>query len=143
MKFKIEIQGRTPLMCNRFGDAAADAATTGNRLSTIGEKGTPKEQAEGKLYLDLKGRVCIPQPNLFRCLIDAGIFFKAGKSKLTTQKSSLIPACVEVEGVTLPIISKGGWETDTRPVRIPSTGGADSLPSPDFPRLETAVQRRD
>jgi hypothetical protein len=51
----------------------------------------------------------IPQPNLFRCIIDAGIFFKAGKSKVTTQKTSLIPACVEIDGIELPLIHKEPW----------------------------------
>ena len=42
-------------------------------------------------------------------------------------KSSLIPSCVDVYGVRNPaeidIESKDGWSVDTRPVRIPSTGG--------------------
>lgn len=38
-------------------------------------------------------------------------------------KSSLIPACVDIEGVCIPIISDKGWTVDTRPVRIPATGG--------------------
>lgn len=119
----ITIQGSTPLLCNRFTDAAQMSATNGNRSSLVGDKGSPREQAEARLYLGHVGRPMIPQPNLFRCLIDAGKFFKHGKGKITTQKSSLIPACVEVQGLEFPIVHKEPWEVDTRAVRIPSTGG--------------------
>ncbi len=122
-EIEVTIQGVTPLICNRFTDEAQESATTGNRISTIGDRGTPLEQAEKKLYIGSDGKPMIPQPNLFRCIIDAGTYFKAGKSKVTTQKSSLIPACLEVYGTELPIVHKEPWQVDTRPVRIPSTGG--------------------
>lgn len=120
---QVEIEGVTPLLCNRFTDAAQMAATNGNRMATIGDKGTPMEQAQAKLYVGHDSKPMIPQPNLFRCIIDAGKYFKNGKSKVTTQKSSLIPACVEIVGVELPIRHKEPWTVDTRAVRIPSTGG--------------------
>lgn len=119
----IVIEGKTPLLCNAFGDEAAMAATNGTRLSSVGDKGTPQEQATKKLYVGHDGKPMIPQPNLFRCIIDAGIYFKAGKSKVTTQKSSLIPACVEIDGIEIPIEHSEPWQVDTRAVRIPSTGG--------------------
>jgi hypothetical protein len=74
----------------------------------------------------------IPQPNLFRCIIDAGKYFKNGKSKVTTLKSSIIPACVEVPGVEIPIKHKEPWTVDTRAVRIPSTGGRILCHRPSF-----------
>lgn len=120
---KVTIEGTTPLLCNRFTDAAQIAATNGNRLASIGEKGTPQEQAHARLYIGHDSKPMIPQPNLFRCLIDAGQFFKAGRSKVTTQKSSLLPACADIEGVEIPISHKNPWTVDTRAVRIPSTGG--------------------
>jgi hypothetical protein len=128
----VEISGTTPLLCNRFTDAAAMSASSGNRTVAIGDKGTPKEQASQKVYTGHDGKPCIPQPNLFRCLIDGGTFFKAGKSKVTTQKSSMIPACIEIVGIELPIISKEGWAVDTRAVRIPSTGGRILCHRPSF-----------
>src|SRR5690606_31941196 len=112
----VVIEGTTPLLCNRFTDAAQMAASAGTRMSSVGEKGTPREQAESKLYTGADGKIVIPQPNLFRCIIDAGTFFKAGKSKVTTQKSSLIPACVEIEGVELVLQHKEPWQVDTRAV---------------------------
>jgi len=117
------IEGVTPLLCNRFTDQAQMAATNGNRLATVGEKGSPREQAAVRLYIGHDGKPMIPQPNLFRCLIDGGQFFKAGKSKVTTQKTSMLPACVEIEGLEIPIQHHEPWMVDTRAVRIPSTGG--------------------
>jgi hypothetical protein len=123
IRIKASIEGSTPLLCNKFGDAAAMDATSGTRISGPRDKGTPLEQAESKLYIGHDGKPMIPQPNLFRCLIDGGLFFKAGKSKVTTQKSSIIPACVEIEGIEIPLIHQEPWTVDTRAVRIPSTGG--------------------
>lgn len=119
----VMIEGLTPLLCNNFTDAAQITATNGSKPALIGDKGSPKEQAEAKLYIGHDGRPMIPQPNLFRCLIDAGKFFKHGKSKVTTQKSSLLPACLEIDEVELPIQHREPWTVDTRAVRIPSTGG--------------------
>lgn len=132
-RIKVRIEGTTPIILNRFTDAAQIAASSGTRMSAIGDKGTPKEQATQKLYLGADGKtLVIPQPNLFRCVIDAGTFFKAGKSKVTTQKSSLIPACVEIEEAEIPIIAKEPWTVDTRAVRIPSTGGRILAHRPSF-----------
>lgn len=129
----VTIEGTTPLLCNRFTDAAAMAATGGDRpAAPAGDKGTPREQAEGKLYIGHNGKVMIPQPNIFRCIIDAGTFFKCGKNKVTTQKSSIIPACIEIQGIEIPIQHKDPWEVDTRAVRNPSTGGRFLCYRPSF-----------
>jgi hypothetical protein len=126
------IEGVTPLLCNRFTDAAQQAATNGTRMSAVGDKGTPRGSG-GTAALSRLGRQAVhPQPNLFRCIIDAGTFFKAGKSKVTTQKTSLIPACVEVVGIEIPIEHKDPWEVDARAVRIPSTGGRILYYRPSF-----------
>jgi hypothetical protein len=117
------LEGVTYLLCNRFSDAAAESASSGTRGVGIKDKGTAREQAEHKLYIGHDGKPMIPQPNLFRCVIDAGKFFKAGKSKVTTQKNSLIPACLEVHGIEIPLQHGEPWTVDTRAVRIPSTGG--------------------
>ncbi|MDP3703590.1 MAG: hypothetical protein Q8R78_04320 [Candidatus Omnitrophota bacterium] len=122
--FEVTIDGKTPLLLHRFTDAAQMAATDGTRTSAAaGDRGTPMEQAEASLYKDESGRLIMPGPNLFRCLIEAGKFFKAGKSKITTQKTSMIPACLSVVDIVIPIQHKEPWTVDARPVRIPSTGG--------------------
>lgn len=119
----ITIQGTTPLIMNRFHEAAQQAASSGTRLVSVGERGTPREQAELKLYTREDGTIVLPQPNLFRCVIDAGQFFKAGKSKVTTMTSSMIPACVDIGGLDYPITHDQPWQVDVRPVVNPSTKG--------------------
>lgn len=122
-KIKITIQGTTAMLMNRFTDEAAKAATNGTRTAAVGGRLPPEDDAKQRLYTDEIGTVIMPAPNLLMCITDGGKFFKNGKSKVTTQKSSLIPACVGLSDIAYPLKSKGGWSTDTRPVRIPSTGG--------------------
>lgn len=119
------IEGVTPMLCNRFHDAAQLAATSGVSAATNGERGTPQAQAELKLYRSAVDPtvLVIPQPNLLSCFTCGGKFHKAGKSKVTTIKSSLVPACVEIEGVEIPLEHVQPWRVDARPVRIPATGG--------------------
>jgi hypothetical protein len=133
-RISVTIEGTTPLICNKFTDAAAMKATSGSSAAgTAGEKGTPKEQAESKLYRGADGKkLVIPSPNLFRCIIDGGQFFKAGKKQVTTQKTSMIPACLAICELEVPIISKESWTVDTRAVRIPSTGGRILAHRPSF-----------
>ena len=128
----ITISGITPLLCNRFTDEAQQKASSGNRAATVGDHGSNRDQAEKKLYLNAKGIPVIPQPNLFRCIIDAGKYFKVGKSKVTTVKSSIIPACVSIDELEIPIEHESPWTVDTRPVRIPSTGGRILAHRPSF-----------
>lgn len=115
------IEGVTPLLCNRFTDASQ--LNPGHGSSLQGDRGTPREQAETKLYVSADGKLIIPQPNIFRCLIDAGTYFKAGKTKVTTMRSSIIPACVDLAEIEYRIQHREPWTVDTRAVRIPSTGG--------------------
>lgn len=134
MLLSITIEGVTPLICNRFTDAAQISATNQTRLSAIGDRGSPAEIAEKKLYRrggDTEILV-IPGPNLLRCFIDAGTFFKAGKSKVTTLKTSIIPYCVGILETDIPIETVDGWEVDTRAVCIPSTGGRILAHRPKF-----------
>lgn len=124
MFISITITGTTALICNRFTDAAAEAATNGTRGSSAAQdKGTPREIAEAKIYRGLDGAAIIPQPNLLRCLVEGGRFHKIGKSQVTTARSSMLFSCLDIEGSEVPIVSKEDWRVDTRAVRIPSTGG--------------------
>lgn len=124
MKIDIELQGSTSLICNRFTDAAAEASSSGTRSSmATTDRGTPQDIAQSKLYLGIGGLPMIPQPNLLRCLIEGGRFHKVGRTQVTTSKSSMLFACVDIEGAEIPIIHKQPWRVDTRAVRIPATGG--------------------
>lgn len=122
MDLSITIRGVTPLLMNRFTDEAQLTASAATRGTFVGDRGTGMEQAGKRLYLGEDGKIGIPQPNVLRMLVDAGKFFKNGRTKITTQASSLITSCVDVGGFFLPI-DHAGWKVDTRPVRIPATGG--------------------
>ena len=141
MLISMAIEGVTPLICRRFTDEAAMNATNGTRSSVVGSQRTPQDEAETGLYKANDGTPVIPAVNLMRCMIDAGKFFKNGKSKVTTQKESLIPACVSIHEILLPIIHEQAWKVDTRPIRIPATGGRVLRHRPMFDdwRLEFTV----
>lgn len=125
MNIDITIAGVSPLLVHAFTDEDQLAASSGSRKSSAaGSRGTPYEQAEKHLHIsEQDGKPIMPQPNLQSCIIAAGAFFKNGRSKITTMRSSLIPACVFWNDTEFPLISKGGWSVDTRAVRIPATGG--------------------
>lgn len=123
MQISLTIAGITPLLMNKFTDAAAEAATQGTHSSATGqERDTPRAQAEQRIYYDEGGNIVIPQPNLLRCIMEGGRFFKTGKKQITTQRTSLIPACLDIDAVSIKLLYRPPWEVDTRPVRIPSTG---------------------
>ena len=88
----VTIAGTTPLLMNRFTDAEAEKIKKGTSNAVRGKSGTPRERATEKLYSDENGVIHIPGPNIFRAIIDAGTFIKNGKSKVTTQKTSIVPA---------------------------------------------------
>jgi hypothetical protein len=128
MKITVTIHGVAPLLMNRFTEANEVAVSGGTALTFKGHKGSPREQAEPKRYADTEGRLYVPAANLYACIIAAGTFHKAGKSKLTTLKTSLIPAGVMVDELVCPLHEASGepltaWEVDSRSVVIPSTGG--------------------
>lgn len=118
----VKIQGVTPLLMNRFTEEAEIKVSSGVSTVTVGKKGTPREQAEKKAYIDTEGNLYIPGPNIFSCLIQAGKFHKAGKSKVTTAKNSLVPAGIAIREIVCPLNTKD-FEVDSRSVVIPSTGG--------------------
>jgi len=128
MKIKITIQGITPLLMNRFTEEAEIKVSGGTAVTFRGDKGTPREQAESKRYSDPDGFLFVPGPNIFSCLIAAGAFHKAGRSKLTTHKTSLIPAGIAIDDLVCALVNENDepekdWEVDSRSVVIPSTGG--------------------
>lgn len=122
MRIKVTIEGITPLLMNRFTEASEVSVSGGHSPTLKGTRGTPREQAEKKAYMDNEGNLYVPGPNIFSCLVMAGAFHKAGRVKVTTQKSSLIPAGVAVEELVCSLNTKK-WECDSRSVVIPSTGG--------------------
>jgi hypothetical protein len=137
MLIKVTIEGVSPLLCNRFHEGAQASVESGTSLNLRGSKGTPREQAEPKLYLDSNGKPVLPGTNLMAAITEAGKYVKAGKSKLTTQRSSLIPAGIAVLEIELPL-TPGKWEVDSRAVVIPSTGGRIMAHRPRFDKWAVA-----
>jgi hypothetical protein len=131
MLIKATIQGVSPLLQNKFTDAAALAVSAGTSAAIQGSKPPPREQAQAKLYVDSKGKPVLPSPNVLACLVDAGKFLKAGKSKISTNRSSLVPAGISIAEIELPITPQK-WECDSRAVVVPSTGGRIMAHRPRF-----------
>lgn len=125
MKVNITLRGITPLILNRFHDAAAEAASSGTRNSSAAQdRGTPREIAQQKLYTGVNGELIIPQPNLLRCLVDGGQFHKVGKTQVTTtSKSLLFGGALDIIAAEIPIKHDQPWTVDTRAVVIPATKG--------------------
>lgn len=124
MEIEINIRGTSPLILNKFTDAAAMASTNGSRSSAAaGTRGTPREIAEGKLYYGVDGGLVLPSPNLLRCLIDGGSFFKAGRKQITTKAESMLFSCLDIIAAEIPLRHAQPWTVDTRAVVIPATKG--------------------
>lgn len=120
----VTVAGVSPLLVRRFTDAAAEQATAGSSMaSTAADRGTPREQAASGLYLTAEGDPVYPGPNVYSAMIAAGRFQKIGRVQMTTKQTSLVPTGVWVDDVLIPIVSPEPWRVDTRPVRIPATGG--------------------
>jgi hypothetical protein len=131
---EIQVTGLTPLLMNAF---KGDDNNGSSKSSAAKDYGTPLQQAQEKLYIGTDGEtLVIPQPNIFSCIIEGGKFFKNGKSKVTTMKTSLIPSCVFFHDIEYPLEYNGVvgvwttalpdpscWSVDSRPIRNPSTGG--------------------
>ncbi|MBQ9407431.1 MAG: hypothetical protein IJU37_11935 [Desulfovibrio sp.] len=122
LNINVTIQGVTPILMNRFTEENELKISSGSSAVQIGHKGTPREQASKKTYSDNEGNLYIPGTNIFACIIEAGKFHKVGKTKVTTKKSSLIPAGMAVTEIVCPLNTKD-FEVDSRSVVIPATGG--------------------
>lgn len=138
----ITIRGITPLLQNRFTEAAEQAVSNAGKRTLNGHKGTPREQAEPKCYRDRDSRFIIPGPNIFRAIIDAGKFSKSGRSKLTTQKSSMVPSFASLDNLECLLTDHEDrplkdFEVDSRAVVIPSTGGRIMAHRPRFDEWQT------
>jgi hypothetical protein len=122
MIINVTIEGLTPLLMNRFTEESEVKISSGTSAVAIGSKGTPREQASRKAYADESGNLYLPGPNIFACLIQAGKFHKNGKSKVTTLKSSLVPAGMSIPEIVCSL-NTTDFEVDSRSVVIPATGG--------------------
>lgn len=115
MKIDIEISGITPLLMHRFNIDDSGQAKDKDI--------TPREAAHKVCYINDEGRLYYPSTNIFSAIIEAGKFHKCGKVKVTTARSSLIPAGLMIDDEIIFFTKPDTWEVDSRAVVIPSTGG--------------------
>ena len=107
----VRIKGISPLLMHRFPEVDPPKGW---------EKWAADEQAKWAEYRDpVTDELYIPGINIQRCLIAAGTYSK-GKGRASLQKS--VAACVLVFPECCSLGTKR-YTVDSRPVRIPSTGG--------------------
>lgn len=136
MKIACTIRGLSPLLMNRFTEDAEVSVSSGTRVSIKAKGDTPREEAAKRAYKDSNGMLFVPGTNILASIIAAGTFHKVGKSKLTTMKTSLIPAGITVENLVCDL-NTDQWEVDSRSVVIPSTGGRIMCHRPRLDEWET------
>lgn len=139
LRINVTIEGLSPYVPHRFNEAA-EVSVSGGVSAVSPNKGTPQERAESFLYKDEKGKPVILQPAIFGAVISAGKFHKLGKSKLTTFQTSLIPGYMVVSGTYFALTHKQPWKVDSRPVKIPATGGRIMEHRPMFDDWKTTFE---
>lgn len=112
----VTIKGISPLLMCKFSEDDLNPHKVKNKNIT------PEEDAEKYAYRDEKGNLCIPSECIFAAIIDAGKFHKKGKNKITTMKSSLIPAGITIDVTNCSLHTKD-FIVDSRSVVVPATGG--------------------
>lgn len=110
----VKIEGKFPLLVNRFHEDAQHDATSG--VHARKEALSPFEDATNRLYQQ-DGVPYWPGENLRQCLIAASSRTKIGRRSA----SSDMAAALYVDPFAIPI--DGAWEVDARPVVIPATRG--------------------
>lgn len=112
----VSIKGVTPLLMHKFCEEDLLPGRKSNKNLT------PREMCERFAYKTKGDELYMPAENIFACIISAGQFHKLGKNKVTTQKSSLIPAGITILD-DICLFNSKSFEVDSRSVVIPSTGG--------------------
>jgi len=112
--YKVNITSLTPLIVNRFHEAAAEEATSG----THGRKEypAPHEDAASRLYTN-EHSPFYPAENIRQSMIAAASRHKIGRRAATTD----VAAGVYVSPFEIPLV--GEWHVDSRAVVIKATGG--------------------
>ncbi len=118
---KVKIRGISPLLMHKppddLGENKANRGVAGNGDTT------PKEVAEASIYKSDNNACIVPATWVLGSIIDGGSFEKIGRRKVSTARTSLIPAAVLITEEYMTLHSKDGWTVDSRPVTIPATGG--------------------
>lgn len=118
MKIKVGIKGMTPLLMHRFSEEQYNNPVKDKTL-------TPRESADIYAYKLSDDELYIPGEAIFSCLMNGAKIggHKLGKNKITTNKSSLLPAGVTLLTNACKLGTKK-FEVDTRSVVNNAIGGA-------------------
>lgn len=130
MIIKITIKGVTPLIMCKFDERQLSPKKKDKNK-------TPEEMAEGFAYRNKEGELIIPGVCIFTAIIEAGKFSKRGKSRVTTLKSSLIPAGISILEEECLLGTKE-YEVDARSAVVPATGGRIMVYRPKLENWETS-----
>lgn len=120
--FNVRIEGVTPLLQHRFGEAAeAEAPSRKVMIKAV----DPREDAERSAYRAPDGTLFVPGAAIARLLREAGGSHKARGSRKSLKY--IIPAAVLVAEDEITLLDGDGpargFEVDSRPVTIPATKG--------------------
>ena len=115
-KYKVKIQGITPLLMNKPAEYGFDEQWVEKKASTDWEK-----EALQKLYVDAKGVIYQPSTHLEMSLIDAGKKIKVKEQGKATY-SKLFGSMVSIEEFEI-VHQKQDYEIHKMLVVIPSTKG--------------------
>jgi hypothetical protein len=110
--YRVKIKGTTPLLQNRFN---GDAEETGAKKRSQTSK---ENKVEDSLYQLPDGTVYQPAECIRQAVIEAGKAFKKGRSNLC----GIFASFMMISPDAIPHGNQE-WETDRRPVVIPSTKG--------------------
>jgi len=113
----VTIKGISPLLMHRFTEEATIAVEDSphkGRARFDRKTATPREIAQHHAYInEADGHLVLPIANLTAAIMDAGSFFKIGKKQVTTQKSSLVPAGLWLQGAYCDL-GTSEFEVDSR-----------------------------
>jgi hypothetical protein len=111
---EVQIVGLTPLIMNRFHEAAQEEASS--RSHARKEMLSPEEDAKARLYSNGHGPF-IPAENIRQSVIEAAKRHKIGRRAATIDTAAAIYVS------PFELLITGDWHVDSRAVVIPATGG--------------------
>jgi hypothetical protein len=143
-RYNVRIEGDTPLLQHRFGEAAEAESGKSTRRVTLADE-TPRQAAEKAAYKDGEGRFYFPGAAISRLLREAGGAHKQKGSRKSVK--FIVPAAVLVLDDAVVIMNGDGkpakdFEVDSRPVVIPATRGRVMRHRPRFDKWSAKFQVR-
>ena len=135
----VTIEGKSPLMLNRFPDKAKESLSSKVKFQAEGGKLKQTDEyldAYECLYLtDVNGvpTPYLPADNMYACLVSAGRNIKEGKRNLSTASTTTLGHRLIILTHEIIIESEHGWAIDSRRVVNPTTNGSIIKIRPVFP----------